>query len=812
MQKSNLPFKILGGIFFQSWVALLFQVSLSRLLPIQLWHHFAFLIISCALLGYGTAGSYLLLFTRPSHPFIPSLLFVGTLLPLFAGANHLPFDPALLPLENTQWLFLCLFYLLLALPFFFCGLTLNLLLQRYSQQSFQLYCADLLGAACGVLCFFVIAPYQNEMEWLAVTSLLGCIACWFLATQRWQQWSTLGVALVLVGSWSTGSLPEFRISLYKALPQALQYPNSHLLNTSWNAASRIDWLESPLARFAPGLSLNFQGTLPPQTGMTQDGDQLTGFTPKNPITRQKSFSPDFPLFFKGGQGDFKKKFLEYDNDVGDYLTYLPSWFLYQLPESPKNALILQTLGGQEILPALKANVPQITVQSENQIIAQWLKNQYAFPHIDYHAEKARTFLAQHAQQYDRLIVSLETALPTGNTGMVALQESPLETVEGMEALLTHLGPKGWLSLHRYLLPPPRAELRLVATLMTAMQNLGWQPEQQMGIFRTVSTMMILVSRQTWSTVDKESFQKFCEERSYTPVYYPGMPLHEANQTNRFAQPIYADPIHQLLRDPQSLYQSNIFDLRPTTDDRPFFYHFLRWHYVPEIYESLDRKWEGLVEAGLLLPVLLLQTMLVALVFIIGPFVLQGKIRSLFSLKMFYFFAIGLGFMGVEIGLFEKLILFLGDPVYSFGLVLSGLLIASGVGSGMSKYLSPSLLSWASWGLLALLILYYFSFSQVLSWLAGTPFTIRLMVAFFGVSLLGILMGMPFPRGLVLLSFAQTEAQPIQDKVAFAWCLNGFASVIGSVGAMLLAQITGLASLFLWSGLCYGVAFWLLRKF
>ena len=118
-------------MFFQSAAALMFEVSLSRLLSIELWHHYAFLIISGALLGYGSAGSFRLLFRRPIAPFIPSLAFAVGLLPLFVLANHLPLDPALLPLDPWHGGWLLLHFLLLALPFFLAGLTLNLLLERH---------------------------------------------------------------------------------------------------------------------------------------------------------------------------------------------------------------------------------------------------------------------------------------------------------------------------------------------------------------------------------------------------------------------------------------------------------------------------------------------------------------------------------------------------------------------------------------------------------------------------------------------------------------------------------------------------------
>ena len=104
MRRTNkLPLLAGLGIFFQAFAALMLEIGLSRLLAIRIWHHFAFLIISCALLGYAFSGTYLLLFKRPAHPAWSSLFFTVTILPLFVLFQQIPFDPVLLTLDPWQW-------------------------------------------------------------------------------------------------------------------------------------------------------------------------------------------------------------------------------------------------------------------------------------------------------------------------------------------------------------------------------------------------------------------------------------------------------------------------------------------------------------------------------------------------------------------------------------------------------------------------------------------------------------------------------------------------------------------------------------
>jgi len=110
--------RIPAGMFLVSSAALMYEISLSRLLAIELWNHYAFLIISGALLGYGAAGAFRLSSSRRIPPLLPVLCFSLLLIPLFLLSSHLPFDPALMALDPRHGVWLLLIFLLLAFPFF----------------------------------------------------------------------------------------------------------------------------------------------------------------------------------------------------------------------------------------------------------------------------------------------------------------------------------------------------------------------------------------------------------------------------------------------------------------------------------------------------------------------------------------------------------------------------------------------------------------------------------------------------------------------------------------------------------------------
>ena len=775
-------FPVLGGIFLLSFAGLMFEVSLSRLLAITLWHHFAFLIISCALLGYGTAGSWQLIFRKRFSAFYPALLFSTTLIPLFLVSLHFSFDPALLPLEPFHWLYLILLFVLFSLPFFFVGLTINLLLTQFPGDAFRLYGFDLVGAAGGCFGFFLIAPMCSEFYWLVVVSIIGNMGLILLSERKIHFGLSFLTAIILVLIWNSPGLPIVKMSPYKSLPQALKYPGSRIIKTQWNAVTRVDWFESPLARFAPGLSLNFIEELPKQIGITLDGDSLTAYS-------------------------------DWTGENSAYLMYLPGRIIYDFLPSPSNILFLDILGGQEVQSAFHHRVPKIRVQTENALLAEWLHRQKLPLNIEIEVERGRTTLARARETFDRIVVSLEGALPTGNSGMTVLQESALETSEGITQLLLHLSETGWLTIHRYLLPPPRAEFRLTVTLVEALNEMGWDPGHHLGIFRTVSTIMFIVSASPWSEIDRATFRQFCSEQGYAMIYYPGMVLTEANKENRFQKPVYAESVQKILYNRNEFISNNPFNMASVSDDRPYFYNFLRLSRISDAYHIFGNKWEALMEAGLLIHGLFLILLLIAGCLILFPLLLlRSKIRRL-SEQITYFFWIGLGFMIIEIALFEKLTQFLGEPTYSFATVLGCLLVASGIGAGISHFMTFRWRIISHGALIVLLVFYALAIDPVLHQFFGSGLPIRFCVAISLTSSVGLLMGIPFPKGIVSLVVQDANEPPhtmnstlTKDRVALAWSFNGFGSVIGASGAMLLAQYFGLASLFIWAAILYSLAY------
>ena len=167
----------------------------------------------------------------------------------------------------------------------------------------------------------------------------------------------------------------------------------------------------------------------------------------------------------------------------------------------------------------------------------------------------------------------------------------------------------------------------------------------------------------------------------------------------------------------------------------------------------------------------------------------------------YFTCLGLGFILIEVGLVQRLILLLGKPVYALALILSTMLLASGAGSFASGRPAtdrivaglPRLLFVVA-GLLAVLAIFLPGWIRGL---LGTPFAVRVAASLLAVAFPAFLMGMAFPSGVRVLG--ETGRQKL---VPWVWGVNGATSVLASVLAIILAIEFGYTVVFLLGAACY----------
>lgn len=166
MSKSTLT-----GLIFLSASALAFEINLTRLFSVAQFYHFAFMIVSLALLGYGASGTTLSIFPKfkgknlsQTMGWISSAQAI-TILGGYLFVNELPFNSFSIAWNVKQAILLTGQFFALALPFFFNGLGVGILLAAAPRVAGRTYAANLLGSAAGCL-LALIAPSKTGVEGL----------------------------------------------------------------------------------------------------------------------------------------------------------------------------------------------------------------------------------------------------------------------------------------------------------------------------------------------------------------------------------------------------------------------------------------------------------------------------------------------------------------------------------------------------------------------------------------------------------------------------------------------------------------------
>ena len=711
-------------------------------------------------------------------------------------SNHIPFDLARLSWDRWQIFYIFLYYLIFSVPFFFSGLAISSALARWSALSGKLYFSDLTGAALGCLLILTLFSIFGGAGTLLFACLLGALAS---AVFRWMSrypglfhWVWVGFLSLLL-FWQP-SWMDLRLSPYKALNTALRFPGARLLETHWNVFSRVDVLESSAARTAPGLSLEYLDPLPPQIGLTVDGDQLNAIT-----------------YLQGEPGEAPSlKFLD----------FLPSSFPYHLI-TPKRILVLEPKGGLEVLNALYHRAQETVIAEINPTIVELLRGPYrgysgglySREGVQAVVEDGRSFIRRNLPSFDLIVFPLSESLGASSTGFTGLHEDYRLTSEAIKDYLKALNPGGFLCFHFYLLPPPRGEIRLVSTIKEALEQTGKRPRDHLLAYRTWGTFSLLVKVNPLVSQEIQSLKSFCQQLRFDLVYYPGISAEETNIYNRYPTPLYFSEVQRVLKEGEKFYSVYPFDVSPVTDDRPFFHYYFKLASLGEIYRMAGGKWQILLEGGFLVPIVFFLVLILTFFLIILPLILgkipKSRVPGATPFPwLIYFLALGFGFMLVEISLIQKFILFLGHPVYSVSLVIFSLLVFAGWGSHFSRRFDSTIPRGLKSVLLTvagLVFLWAFFLPQMMSYFQGQSLIFRQLLTVLLIAPLGLFMGMPFPLGIRLVG----AKWPL--LVPWGWCANGCASVLGSILPVIIALAWGFQLVFFLAALFYLLSFLVVWK-
>ena len=338
---------------------------------------------------------------------------------------------------------------------------------------------------------------------------------------------------------------------------------------------------------------------------------------------------------------------------------------------------------------------------------------------------------------------------------------------------------------------PNRTARYVSTAYKSLTDLDVKNPSEHIVVATsldypASLSTILIKKKPFTAVELKRLSKHAESIEGTKIRY--MPNQKG--LNNTIELVASSPYSQL-KDTLSNYP---YDLSPVHDSAPFFWHFKNFSNVlNEILEPVDPARDPEVAVGeRVLILLLIISILLAATFLLLPFYLIRKNWSELPNKkasFTYFASLGIGFMLLEITMIQKLVLLLGYPTYSLTVTLASLLIFTGIGSASSSFISnnPKLRLWLLIILSTTTTSYLIGLTPLTNLLIQFPLWFRFFSAFIILAPLGLCLGVFMPLGLK--SIAHISNYPT-IYISWAWAINGFFSVIGSVLTTILAMTYG----------------------
>lgn len=796
----------LTGIFLTAFATLLFEITATKIFEFSVWSNYAYLIISTAMFGLGLSGVILtrwpdLLRLRAARFLSLSAWLSGlTMLTAFAVLNGVPVH---LPEAPQGWfrefLHVGVVFVALGIPFMFFGFAMSYLFTHRGERANAYYFADLLGAGLG--CFALVRLISSiEPQGLTVlsagTAMVG--GCFFLLSEERLSRSRVVSAAVVGLAFAAGTAwwaPRFsdQVPLNVHVSKrsfARDLEAGRIEKTGWSALSRVD--------IAP-------------MGPKRKRVWIAGGVNESSIVRF--------------DGDYEKARAKRDYLLHRASRVLDHKALPHLSKQDHTVCMIGTSGGEDSLYALMAGARKVVGIEMDPMIARFVTEDYRefagglFTDGDYSeliVDEGRSFLRRTDRTFD-VIQQVNNFTPIAfQNGALNLSETYLLTVESFRDFYDHLNPDGILSISRW------GSIRLLSTGVEMFRRMGLEPEQYskhmvvcQGSQWMINTFLMKKSPFTRAEIDRlfEFFDAGNHNRRilYAPYRTDELPDLEHNLFHKLAT----------AADPEPYWRVGCFNFSPPTDEKPFFNrvkvlgmkdkHRDRLPLLPEEMMQVARSSfiDHRIPKGDFPPIVVLfEGLVLATVFFGVPMFTRRALRQ--SMRrdkkaLGYFACLGIAFIFVEICLIQRLVLFLGAPVYSMAVVLCSLLVFAGVGSLLSGRIpaTPRHLRWLLTAVAVAVLVLHVATPLVTRAFLGARLWVRMLVALLLTGMAGLLMGMPMPTGI---RFLKHSGKPI---IPWAWATNGYFTVLGSALSVLIATTMGFTVVFVVAALVYAAAPWFL---
>jgi len=807
MNRAIASARFLAPLFLVSLAAVGYETALTRYFAVAKWSEYGYWVISIVMAGFALSGVVLALsrdwFVRRSETILAAL---PTLLVITAAAGYYvtavnPFNP--LQLQNLatwqpQLWNIALYYAAL-LPFFFlAGVFISLTFVMHSDRIGAVYGFDLTGAGAGSALVLLLMYAVHPFDLVPVLLVPLAVAAFFRPPSQGRRfgWSAIAavIALLVCGGTLVWSNPA-AFNDFKAIYAPLHTPDAAVVAEI--RAPRGDYLL--LDDFTERVDIDVSNNAgmmglpgPPRTfGLYRDGNRIAALPRPGPI--DAGYAPA----------------------TLDALPYL------LIPGA--RVLLAGGSGGFRISERLALGAGHIQVMETEPVLADALRAGLGpSPPM---ASGTAVVVATGS-----VIAAARRAADGARFDIIDLAPDFLDTsdanattfsVEAMSAFLGALTPGGLVSIPVSIRDFPVYALRVLAAAREALRQAGAvDPRAHVIVYRSAWNVRILLSPIPWSEERIAAVRAFCDERSFDVSWYPGMDVAAARASLYNDLPAVSfdagevdtsGPEDSIANEAEAILSGVsspsglTFDLSPMTLDRPFYYAILRLRHLGTILSRLEILPQAEVGALVNLAVLAQAVVIAALVLLV-PLLAPGRVSGAGTgtwRPILYFPALGLGFLFIEIVVIEKASLWLNDRASGFAVVLTGMLVFSGLGSmaaGRSR--APRRLSAILCGaIIAWVLLMTVVLEPMILATLGWPWLVRVFLLLMLLAPVSVALGLPFPLGLTRVGHDSASS----GFLPWAWGLNGAFSVVATPLANLIARQTGFERVLFCAAILYGIA-------
>lgn len=777
------------SLYFLSASVILWEILLTRIYSVIMFYHFAFMVVSIAMFGL-TAGATLVFFLpKPTSKDerkqqLGNLIYLSGILMLLSICIQLNLRPVMdSSLKSILYFFQI--YVISAIPLIPAGAAICIVLTEF-EPVHRLYFSDLAGAASGCFIIPLFLKYFGGPGAVLATAAILCIAALLQVLHKSKLFLLFSITAICFSIFAIGNNSFQWVRIQPPQINA----NENILFESWNAFSRIVVKPFSNELYSPGI---------------------------HPFNLRKASPIEQKVLVIDSSASTLLTKFENNLEPFEILKLDQSTLAHQLRPGSK-VIIIGPGGGRDILGALVMGQQEIHGVEINPNILEAVNGKFGefTGHLDQHpkvrffTEDGRSYLSRKNERFDVIQASLVDTIAATAAGAFAFTENGLFTTQAWTLFLNRLNPRGILCFSRWYYGSttwPVEVYRTIGLAAAALRSLGIaDPGKHIIVVHSNNVVQsegkkiaeglatIMLSPDPFSNEDIQKIQNLNKEMNCV-LAWPSTPPSDPN----------IEPI--IYSTPSALREMLPLDISPPTDDRPYFFFHTRLMDV-----ILNKKFKEFgfssfnLSAVRHLVALCFITITLGLILTLIPLIFTKKSRQQlgvdnFLLFPFYFAMIGLGFMFFEIGLIQRLSLYLGHPTYGFTVVLAGLLLASGLGSLVSE----RMMNWNCKGhfifvlIIAAIVMAEY-FGLLLIERTNGKFTLlRIVFSLLMIAPPAFFMGFAFPIGM-------KEAQKKLDRwTAWYWAINGSFSVIASVLAMIVSISSGIRMTMWWGACFYGFA-------